>query len=879
MALNKQYCVYGVDTGCFYFDEELYIEKDLFKYRALKKNYKEALEKTDDIFIRGLIEEKIKYCNKRISGTKECLIDMMNVNKNRVRQLIPQRLTDKKRITLFDGVLTRTFGLIPVNHDVKMTTENTVVNEEIMVVSVFYFEVIESLLKNGYNHNGSHYVYFASSAGQIRTKRGVFVREDLLNKHWNTLSCGLTIEEVNKHGGMNLNKFNAYLALNNSATDKWENFDIDRCIVVDDFETSVVTEVDYINDADYSITRQTMGVPIPHMDGCGIIIPQLSKKNFMFRLAWFKGLLAVFDFRRFVSEKNCSPIIKDVWGKEWDVEKDDIQIIFTKSQFKMADYYSSWQDYKDKFKKYNCEAAKCNIEEDRFKRKRINYQMVSSFIKYKDDELRAMCKESVDFINGICADTDKQLEMFGVEKNGNKTKYNGMQKCLAEYHPLITDSYFRSQLRDFSKKLIKDLYSAKFKVNGYYTFLIPDLYAFCEWLFLGSEVPTGLLKKKEIHCKLHKFGREVDCLRSPHLYQEHSIQNNTTSDEIEKWFITNGCYTSSYDIITKELQNDSDGDKCLIIQQNIILDLAKKNQQGIVPLFYNMRKAKKELVTPYSRYKGLATAFTGGNIGVISNNIAKIKNSTEILNSETHEEAMNCIKWNCMINNEVIDFAKTLYKSTPPDEVNKVIRKYVNRKLPHFFIYAKDKNEKQVEPISNSIVDRISVLYPQNGFKVKLKERNNFDYTMLMSNPNIEVDEKVLRTYSDTVSNIKFKKSKEAESNDIIKSDIMAVMNQFSYAQFEICDMLVKDMFADKTVFKDDRRKEFLFAVYGDIICENIVNNKTRYSCVDCGRKIEVYNNSKTQCRCESCQKAYRKSRKAELARKYRKRRQPEIAV
>ena len=51
--------------------------------------------------------------------------------------------------------------------------------------------------------------------------------------------CGLTVDHINKLGGINVNKFIAYLALCNSATDVWEDFDIDKAIVVDDLETLV----------------------------------------------------------------------------------------------------------------------------------------------------------------------------------------------------------------------------------------------------------------------------------------------------------------------------------------------------------------------------------------------------------------------------------------------------------------------------------------------------------------------------------------------------------------------------------------------------------------------------------------------------------------
>ena len=93
-----------------------------------------------------------------------------------------------------------------------------------------------------------------------------------------------------------------------------------------------------------------------------------------------------------------------------------------------------------------------------------------------------------------------------------------------------------------------------------------------------------------------------------------------------------------------------------------------------------------------------------------------------------------------------------------------------------------------------------------------------------MSNPNIDVDEQVLRTYSNAVSTIKLKVGKEAQNNNVIMQDIISQMQELKYAQYEICDMLIKDMFKDHKVFKNDRRKELFFSIYGDIIYENILD-------------------------------------------------------
>lgn len=871
MALDKQYCIYGIDTSAFYFEDEQLLEQKMYKVRAQKSAYKAEIAKGfDSAAVEWVVKTKYKQVSAELARLKSILIDMMRGYMNRTRTVRSVKLNDHNRISVFGSELTRCLNMQPLNLNVRQKTSNNSVNEQMFVVTVFFFEVLENLVHRGFYHNGYKYVYYASSAGQIRTKKAVFVREDLLNKVWNTLTCGLTIEEINKKGGMNINKANAYAALTNSATDLWEEFDIDRCIVVDDFETNVVTEVDYVDDRDYSITRQTMPVAIPHTDGAGMISPELSVKNFMVRLPWLKGLLGVFDFKKFIHEKGCSSKVKDIWGREWDIFRDNIQVIFTKSQLKMHDYYTDWQQYKDNFKKFGCHAGICNMEEDYFKKASINYQMVQSFIDYTDSELREMCKDSTDFLTNLCSNTSNQLELFGINEHKRFSSYNGMQKCLTEYTGLIKDNFFREQIKSFRKKLIKDLYSARFRVNGYYTFLLPDFYAMCEWLFLGKEVPIGLLGEGQVHCKLHDFNKEVDCLRSPHLYFEHSIQNNTTSEEIEKWFVTKGCYTSTHDVISKVLMFDVDGDRSLVVQDQNIIEVAKRNQQGIVPLYYNMRKAPKEILTADSKYKGLAIAFTGGNIGICSNNISKIKNSEEIRNLVTRQEALDCLKYLSLINNSVIDYAKTLYKSTPPKEVKKIISKYTNRKLPAFFVYAKDKTDEQVEPINDSIVNRIKKLYDEKQFSIKFEDKKRFDYRMLMVNPDIQVDPEVLLTYKQVTAHAKLKVKKEELCNAPVIGDIIATMQQFSYAQYEICDMLVKDMFKDHTVFKDPRCKEFLFQIYGDVIYENIVENKPKYGfvCVDCGVPLE--HNRGKRCRCATCQKAYRKQYLTEAKRKSR---------
>lgn len=90
----------------------------------------------------------------------------------------------------------------------------------------------------------------------------------------------------------------------------------------------------------------------------------------MVRLPWVKGLLAVFPYDKFIMEADQKEpgarhgIVKDIYGKEHDILEEGIQVIFTKSQFKMHKYYSSWEEYIAMYQKYGCSAGKCNEEEN-----------------------------------------------------------------------------------------------------------------------------------------------------------------------------------------------------------------------------------------------------------------------------------------------------------------------------------------------------------------------------------------------------------------------------------------------------------------------------------------------------------------------------------
>jgi hypothetical protein len=640
MALNKQIYLYSVATDSFYDEEENKIHKELLKLYKIRKDLKDKKfrEKTEKLNLQNDWEFWVKSINKIIYDDKEKLTNRLEerVKDKTPRELNPNSIKDKNIITLFDSALTRALNL-------KIDE----LTDELIVLNVFFFQVFHNLVRDGFIYNGEKYIFLTASAGQIRTKRAVFIKEKSFLKIEPKIMCGLTRDEINKKGGINSNKFLAYLALCNSATDIWEDFDIDRSIVVEDFETNVIGEVDFIDEYDYSITRDKIPVKIPHMDGCGIM---LEDKTRMVRLPWVKGLLVTFPFDKFIKEKcNGESIILDIYGKEHDVLKENIKYIFTKSQFKLAGYYSSWEEYKENFKKYNCEACYCNVEEDFIPKAKINYQMLQTLSDIKDEEIEKIIRKTKEDIEKIGNDYQVTMRILGATEY-NKTP-NYFQEALMIYPELFRDTYHKDILKQTKKSLVKQAKGGRLSINGRYQFLSPDLYAFCEWLFLGEENPNGLLENGEVYSGLNKNGVDLACLRSPHLYREWAIRKNKKTEELNKWFGNTKClYTSCHDLISRILQFDVDGDKSLVIQDRTLTAVAKRNMKDIVPLAYNLRKAKGEQLNSDNLYNGMIHAYTGGNIGPISNNITKVWNS----NNKITEEQLNVVKWLCMENNQVI---------------------------------------------------------------------------------------------------------------------------------------------------------------------------------------------------------------------------------
>ena len=832
MSLTSQIYCYSQGTDAFYEPMEKMLHKRMLGLYQLRKKYK-----SEENWGGKNMAWKKAAINRVLAKEKDRLSEILDkrAEDRTPRQLDPSTLVTKNVISLFESSLTRALNL-----------KSGELTETIMVVNVYFFQVFKNLVLDGFIHNGEKYIFLTASAGQIRTKRAVFIQERAYEAVKGRLTCGLDVDQINYAGGVNPNKYLAYLALNNSATDVWEGFDIDKSIVVDDFETMVGGMVDYISDVTYDIERKSTEVSIPHTDGCGMM---LGEKTRMVRLPWVKGLLVNFPYDKFIQEKcGGKAIVTDIYGDEHDILGEGIKYIFTKSQFKMAKYYNSWNCYKEKFKNFGCEACYCNLEEDYIPKARINYQMLQTLTDMTDDEITRLTARTVDEIESIGQDYQVTMRLLGATEYNKDKSY--FQEALMIYPELFRDPYSRDVLKQTKKSLVKQAKAGRLRVNGHYTFLSPDLYAFCEWLFLGNQNPKGLLEDGQVYCRDFKDGDELACLRSPHLYREWPIKQNVRNEELDKWFGCTKCvYTSCHDLISRILQFDVDGDKTLVIKDKTLTKIAKRNMQDIVPLYYEMKKAKGGELNNQALYDGMTKAYTTGNIGPISNNITKIWN-----NGHVGQQEINTVRWLCMENNFVIDAAKTLYTPTRPKEIDKIIKSYTKARVPHFFQFAKDKLPYQTEPINQSPMNRLCCSIP--GGKIKYcKTIGKFDYRMLMNQAvafDINVNSAIIEQYKyyNKRQNLLFKTDDESHCNQEELFMYQYIRNKIIEETGEEIDYIVNTLVSYLYTVQKTGTKKMLWACFGDMIVANLRRNTADLGkiCVVCGKRFAPTTNNQITC-------------------------------
>lgn len=494
----------------------------------------------------------------------------------------------------------------------QSTLDNLLFVDDIINIKVVSKKEYRELGRNGFDLNGKHYVRFMVGAGQMRRNTVSFINEKLLSYMQEKLMCGLD----GKIKTINLAKLSAYFALSFSSV-LWVREP--RVCVIKDFFTSIPNQkLNWISQGDQEekIEEIYKDIELNSADGQGLISPEMAELwaedmhlnyvpcSFIIRTAFVKGNLVPFDFKAYAKEHGIS-IIKDRYGTEHNI--DDIDVLLSESQFKMAKYYSSWEGYLSYHHSYNLRwgVARYNKEfDDEYVL--TNYQYIQVLDLNRDD-IKGLVSCTTEWIKNICSGDLGYALAYNVGVKNQSLNIDSVinscgsvfTKAMVKNPEVLEDGFVQRKIYNSIKESIRQAKIGRIWVKGNYSFMISDPVAQCRSA-LGLS-PEGLIPANYVYSNFwnqRTDSDEIVCCRSPLThYSEINPLRLYESEDANKWYkyIYSGIIYSIYDIsVMKHADSDFDGDICMSTDNDYFIKGAKRNE---CPIVYDKQAVPTQKIT------------------------------------------------------------------------------------------------------------------------------------------------------------------------------------------------------------------------------------------------------------------------------------------
>lgn len=495
------------------------------------------------------------------------------------------------------------------------------------------------IIKDGLYINGFKYVRLMCSAGQARVNTVILIREDYEEELKKRLKCGAKNVKITK------NKYNAYFALSSSSTYLIPKPNV---YLINDCEIEMEKKVDWISKIppeektklsnNERVTEEYKTLTFNLFDGCGAVSVEFAKRvaeeleldyipaAFCIRCAYVKGMVFVVDFKQYAKEHNIE-YVTDMYGNQRRI--DDMDMILTKSQFKLYNAYDSMDDY-DRLCEENgifwgVTKVTPKTDDCHF---RSNYQFCQAIDLMNDDDVAELCQPTVEWLSNVANDDVYYSLLYLLGNICDKTDvdYNDILnltsdnicRALILNHQMINDEYIKQTIIFSINKKIRESYLGKLILDGNFSVMIPDMYAFMQHAF-GHEV-TGALKEFEHYSYFwnERNKKEVVAMRSPLTWRSEVNKLTLIQNELtEKWFkyLTSGIVYNVWgcDCII-HADSDFDGDIVATTDNPVFLKCRYDN----LPITYNKSTVDKEYINEDELYLADIQSFNS-TIGQITN--------------------------------------------------------------------------------------------------------------------------------------------------------------------------------------------------------------------------------------------------------------------
>lgn len=508
----------------------------------------------------------------------------------------------------------------------------------------------DTVSKNGFYLNGDKFVELLGSPNGIKKNKVVFIKEKIYSKINSQLNNGR-----DENVAFVPAKLQAYLSLACSNSTPVTN--TPNILVVKDCETIFKARVTKIDDTVETSTGEPLITEeyieekkFESSDGQGLIYPKMLMKwqedlrldylpsGVCIRNAFTKGMLFPFDFRKFARDIAKKQTVKDVWGKEHDIN--NIDIVLTTSMLKLWNCYKSINHFLECCKKNGFGFSVTKVTPQTLENeRRLNYQFIQALSLNKDDINDLVNPTIYELKEVLGMGYEKTILFLGGEAMGRKftpTIEDKIVSGLMLDARVINDGYVKTSIHKMVKKKIDETKYGKIKVQGNFQIIADDPYTLCESMF-GLE-PKGLLKANEFYSNYwNKLNvNEVAAFRAPMSCQSNARKFKlVVNDDMKKWYknMENVFILNSWDTTCDALNGaDKDGDMIFTTNNKVIL-------KGVLELDSIMcvqKNAPKKRVTKVDMRKANKKGF-GNDVGGITNKVTSMYERIAMFDKESEE--------------------------------------------------------------------------------------------------------------------------------------------------------------------------------------------------------------------------------------------------
>lgn len=590
---------------------------------------------------------------------------------------------------------------------------------------LFYNEGVDITYKTK-NKDGSlkkqqtiHYEMLFRTSAKAKLGQVIFINSKLYKKayDWLTIGLGNRMQEDNAK----IVEMSAYAPLTTSTIIGTIHIPVEDILILKDqdsfFETiaEVVRAEEYIDDNGNKkkkcvVSRETTQVKNTIWDGMGLIecdeqylkLPEYINgmalmRNHLFKVCCVKTKVQKF-FKNWCDENGYdyeTHQVQDMFGN-WRYLK-DIKIITTNNAIKWLkfkelmgnDLSEAYEYWCDRIRADGCVwgIVKTDHESKLGNFQQLSYQMVNT-LPCSDDEVRAIAKDSIDYVELIKSNND-EFESF-LRKNANEINHYEMLADLYQHNNGFAESkWFREEKRKIISNYVHKLRKGKIFVEGDNLTVFGNPYALLlysvgeDW----QDDPTFQQEKGCIQCYTPRFSSNeyLAAFRNPHNSPNNvCYMHNVYSKYFEKYFdLSNNIM--AVNCIGTDVQDrcngeDFDSDFNLVTNHPVIVKCAKRCYKDYPTIVNSLKESGMTYGNSKTDYSNMDNKFSGSQMGIgWSSNLAQLAMTyywTELEKENPDESRLKELYDNFVILSVlaqvIIDGCKRVYEIDGEEEIKRI---------------------------------------------------------------------------------------------------------------------------------------------------------------------------------------------------------------